>query len=204
MVLQLGLEVRVCDRAAVTAGFSWNSGGSAPSGDLSDEGDMRFTELARRGGAAPLAECSELREALRRSVGVADRESRPLVLAGPFRGLRGAPRLLATLGDRLRDALKAEEVDGREECDDDLAGEAIERSFSERESSEAASRSLLAVFVDSRRRGDDGVEKVAITGGAAIQSRSSKQAAAVPRLRPFQTAALGWDESTALEARSPR
>ncbi len=115
---------------------------------------MRFTELARRGGTTPFAECNEFSEALRRRVGVADRESRPLVLGG-LRGLRGAPRLLATLGDRLMEVLKAEEVDGREDERGDLVEEAIESSLRERVSS------LLMLFVDSRRRGAE-PEKEAI------------------------------------------
>ncbi len=124
---------------------------------------MRLTELARRGGATPLTECSEFSEALRSSVGVADRErSRPLADdEAPFRGLRGAPppRLLATLGERLIEGRKEEpvEVEGRGESrgeDRETAGDERESSLRERD------RSAARLFVDSRRRGE--LEKEAI------------------------------------------
>src|SRR3569833_1159417 len=143
--------------AAVTGGFSGISGVMALRGDRSDEGDMRFTELARRGGATPLAECRELREAFRRRVGVAERESRPFGVEEPFRGLRGAPRKLATLGERLSEGLtEVEEGRGDERGDrtgDDVASDSCLR---ESESSDSASRSLLFVvlFTDCLRRGD--------------------------------------------------
>lgn len=66
-------------------------------------GDMlpEWLEVDRRGGATPLTDCSELIEAFRSSVGVAEREvSRPLDEAPP------AARRLSEDGDLLR--LKAE------------------------------------------------------------------------------------------------
>lgn len=62
-------------------------------------------ELERRGGATPLTECSEFTEAFRRSVGVAERDSRPL--DGPPLRLRvdGERRRLREDGDRSRAGL---------------------------------------------------------------------------------------------------
>src|SRR6266699_3543538 len=113
--------------AAVRPGFSRRSGDISPRGNLNAERDERLTELARRGGATPLAECSEFREALRSRVGVAERESRPF-----SSGLRGAPRLLATLGDRCMEGLKPEL--GLGEDVGDLAGEDVASESCFRES----------------------------------------------------------------------
>ncbi len=104
---------------------------------------------------------------------MAERDSRPLALDGPFRGLRGAPRLLATLGDRLILGLIAEEVEGREDEPGDLAGEAMERSFRVKAKSDAASLSLLTWFVDWRRRGEE-LEEEAIAGDVVLQSSSGR------------------------------
>lgn len=59
-------------------------------GDILPEGD-------RRGGATPLAEWREFSEAFRRRVGVAERDSRPLLLKEL---LREAARMLSAEGDR--------------------------------------------------------------------------------------------------------
>lgn len=142
--------------AAVTAGSSSISGVMLPSGDRSAEGDMRFAELARRGGATPLAECREFKDAFRSRVGVAERESRPFDPRLPFKGLRGAPRLLATLGDRLMVGLAAEAGLGEERGD--LTGEGLpdkESCLRVCDKSVSAFRPLLMLFVDSRRRGDE-------------------------------------------------
>lgn len=51
-------------------------------------------EVERRGGATPLTECNEFRDAFRRRLGVAERDkSRPL---------EGSPRRLREEGDLLR------------------------------------------------------------------------------------------------------
>lgn len=71
------------------------SGGAAPRGDL---GARILAELERRRGVTPLlAECSELRDAFLRSVGVAEREGGPLE---PWRGLRMELPGRGVLGDR--------------------------------------------------------------------------------------------------------
>lgn len=61
------------------------------------EGDMLF-EVDRRGGATPLADCSEFMEAFRKRVGVAERESRLLALAP--KDMREEDRALSAEGDR--------------------------------------------------------------------------------------------------------
>ena len=120
-----------------------------PSGDLRFE--PRLTELARRSGATPLAECREFNDAFLRRVGVAERESRPLEV--PFSGLLGAPRLLATLGERLGGALEGE---GRGEERGDLAGDdrESESCFSECDKS-VSSLLTFKLLVDPLRRGDE-------------------------------------------------
>ncbi len=154
----LAMEAAVGGGGGVISSIA--SDGELPKGERRAEGDMRWTELARRGGATPLAECSEFSEALRSSVGVAERESRP-----PLRGLRGPPRLLATLGERL---MVVEEVlglagDGRGEERGDLTGEERERESCLRECDRSA-WSLLRLFADDPlRRGDEALED-----GAAI------------------------------------
>lgn len=71
------------------------SGGAAPRGDL---GARILAELERRRGVTPLlAECSELRDAFLRRVGVAEREGVPLE---PWRGLRMELPGRGVLGDR--------------------------------------------------------------------------------------------------------
>lgn len=67
-----------------------------------------LAEVERRGGATPLTECSELRDAFRRRVGVAERESRPL--EGPARRLREDGDLLSPRaeGDRSTAGLYVE------------------------------------------------------------------------------------------------
>ncbi len=164
--------------SAVTGGLSRISGGAPPSGYLSDEGDMRLTELARRaGGKVPPTECSEFSDALRSRAGVAERESRPFE-DEPFRGLRGrgAPLLLATLGERWMLDLKAAEEADLGEDTGDLAGERAgeregedvdsESCFRERDKSESWSLSLLWLLVDCLRRGEGEWEKEAIVTAA--------------------------------------
>ena len=140
--------------AAVGAGFSSISGVIPPKGDLNDDGDMRLTELARRGGATPLADWSEFRDAFLRRVGVAERESRPLEEEGPFKGLLGAPRLLATLGERLMAALEGE---GLGEERGDFAGDDRESESCFRECDKSASSLFLTLrlLVDPLRRGEE-------------------------------------------------
>lgn len=72
--------------SAVGAGFAgiFSGGDTLLNGDL---GDKTLTELARRGGATPLAEWREFSEAFLSRVGVAEREGEPFVEA-PLRGLR--------------------------------------------------------------------------------------------------------------------
>ncbi len=160
-------------------------------GDRSDEGDLRLTELARRGGPGPAeVECSEFSEALRSRVGVAERESRPLAPGPPFKGLRGVPPawLLATLGDRLTAGLKEAEAaigGGLGEERGDLAGEddddeaARDSCFRDCERSESPLPSVLwrPFVVDSRlRRGDEAFEALDNTiSGRRERKQKSKR-----------------------------
>lgn len=66
-------------------------------GARAGEGDM-LPEVVRRGGATLLADWSEFMEAFRRSVGVAERESRPLPVLKEL--VREAVRALSAEGDR--------------------------------------------------------------------------------------------------------
>lgn len=91
-------------------------------------------EVDRRGGATPLTECNELTEALRRRVGVAERESRLLedaarrlrddgdLLSPRAEGDRSTAGLYVELGERAGGGGVAEEVEGevaRESCRSD-------------------------------------------------------------------------------------
>lgn len=86
---------------------------------LADDGDMRCIELDRRGGATPLAECRELRDAFRSNVGVAEREGvLPFGDGWPFRGLR--------IGQPGRGELGVSTVELNRRGDD-LVGDDVER-----------------------------------------------------------------------------
>lgn len=85
---------------------------------LADDGDMRLIELERRGGATPLAECRELSDAFRSSVGVAEREGGPFGEGWPFKGLRRAQLGRGELG------FSTVELNRRGEA---LVGDAVER-----------------------------------------------------------------------------
>src|SRR5512140_3589332 len=80
------------------AGLGGSSGDGSRSGDL---GDKRLTELARRGGATPLDECSEFSEAFLSRVGVAERDELRMELPG-----RGV------LGERLTAGFRGPETSG--------------------------------------------------------------------------------------------
>lgn len=109
-------------------------GGAGGSGDilrrgdlrLADDGDLRLMELARRGGATPLAEWRELSDAFRSRVGVAEREGVPFGEGWPFKGLRRGQPGRGELGfstvelNRRGEDLVGDEVE-RESCFRDWA-----------------------------------------------------------------------------------
>lgn len=114
------------------------------------------TELARRGGTMPpFEDCREFSDAFRSSVGVAEREWGPLLLAedGPFKGLRRALPGRGLLGDRLTAGLN-----GRGDLAGD--GEDVVRDSCFKDC--AKSLSLLTVGYFFRGEGDGEADEDAI------------------------------------------
>lgn len=160
-----------------------------PNDDRIDEGDRILAELARRGGATPLAEWSEFIDAFLRSVGVPE----PVGVAPLLSGLRIALAGRGVLGDLLILGLRGLAVAlGRRERGEELAPGEVEMDSCLRECDRLspAAFSSLALAIDIRLAlsvllGGEGE----IWYGDAISRRCSDDAWAAERPSPSSTLA---------------